>query len=267
MVSTLFKLTLLSLVHAAIVSAEVNAQVEVSSSALAAEQQALQAEQDSLELQWQENQDLLNQMGAQYEALNVPIASARDRLEGLRIEAETLLLIYERKLPEFNIRESALERAKEQLESEVDSYYSDCDVTVTEEEYPRKYAECQDQHARLESALENNFQDTDQLDEEVHTLRGELDLAVEIHDELLSEIESMETQQESFLDEGLIIQAASEEIVLAGLELDIQIQELDRSILQQNNVTVDASEYQAATGQAFTEAQELANELCCLQTS
>ena len=229
----------------------------MSFSGMVAKRQALQAEQDALGQQWQENQKKLDNMGVQYEALDAQITDGLGRLGPLKAEAETLMRDFERKLPEFKRREAALEGAKEQLENEVEIYYSACDVTVLEEEYPQKFADCQARYAKLEAALERNVQDFEQLNREVQTLNQPVDRAIEVHDNLLANIKGMEAQQQSLVTEGAALETANEELVQAGVELDVQIEELDRLILQQNDAPVGATEYAAATGEAFTEGQTL----------
>ena len=202
-------------------------------SEMVTKRQALQAEQDAFGHQWQENQEKLDNMGVQYKALDTKITLEVGRLEPLKAEAETLMRNFERKLPEFERQYTALEGRKWDMDQDYSRYSAQCNVTVSEEEYASLSAYCDAWFARYSSAWDNYSQDFDRLDREAQTLEDTTNRAIEAHDNLIDEIEKMEAKQQSLVNEGVALEAASKKIVQAGKKLGVQIQELDRLILEQ----------------------------------
>jgi len=212
------------------------AQEKISFSEMVAKRQALQAEQDELGKQWQENQDSLNNLEGQFEILEGRIDEGKFRLEPLREEAETLVRNFNRKLPEIEKQFIDLEDRKGDLELDYNRYSAYCNVTVPDKEIAQRQSECDAWFARYSSAWNFYSQDFTKVEREHQTLEDSTIHAVETHDSLFVEIKEMEAQQQSLADEGLALKNANEEIIQEGWKLDVQIKEFDRLILQQIDV-------------------------------
>jgi chromosome segregation ATPase len=223
----------------------------MSFSEMVAKRQALQAEQDALGQQWQANQEKLDNLGVQYEALDVQITQGIGRLGQLKAEAETLIRDYERKLPELERREIPLNARERELEQDHSRYSAHCNVTVPDEEYAALSAYCEAWYARYSSAWTKLGQDFDQLDREARTLEDTTNRAIETHDNLLGEFQTMEAKQQSLVNEGTALERASKEFVQKGRELENQILELDLLIAEKQESPCRPGDFR--TAEAFEE--------------
>jgi len=208
-----------------------------------AERQALVAEEANLEQQWLANKEAEGRLEARFDFLGEQIPPKLGRLPQLKAEAETLTRNYEIILPELERQSRALEVEARNLEQDSSRYKARCHVTLPDPEYSQRLVECGPWFARIKSEEKHIMQELDQIEQEEQGHIDAINFVNESHDTIVVEIQNIESEIQSLLDQGHSLQTAAEKMLQRGLDINNQILQLDLFMAQQRESPCKTSDF------------------------